>query len=68
MDVGLHGSLIRSASMVGGFAALSGVVSLDGAVSAIEGMVVPGLARWACAEATGAAYEFVRAEKDALAA
>jgi pyruvate ferredoxin oxidoreductase gamma subunit len=67
LDTGRHDGLIRSAAMLGGFAALSRVISLDGAVSALEN-VAPESARRACAEAAGAAYEFVRAERDALAA
>lgn len=58
--------LIRS-SMIGGFAALCPVVSLDSVVSAIEDRG-PGDLAQACVEAAAAAYEFVQAEKEALAA
>lgn len=67
LDLGLHEGLVRSASMVGGFAALSRVVSLGSVVSAIRDRIPESLA-WACEEAAVAAYEFVRAAKEALAA
>jgi len=58
--------MIRS-SMIGGFAALCPVVSLDSVASAIEDRG-PGDLALACVEAAAAAYEFVRAEKEALVA
>lgn len=54
-------------SMIGGFAALCPLVGLDSVVSAIEDRL-PGDMAWAGAEAAAAAYKFVRAEKEALAA
>jgi len=66
-DLGLHQSLTRSASMLGGFAALSRVVSLDSVASAIREKM-PESVGWACEEAAEAAYDFVLAEKQALAA
>jgi len=58
--------VIRS-SVIGGFAALCPVVSLDSVASAIEDRE-PGDLALACVDAAAAAYEFVRAEKEALAA
>jgi pyruvate ferredoxin oxidoreductase gamma subunit len=66
LQLGLHDAVVRSSGLVGGFAALSRVVSLDSVISAINQM--PDSPAWACAEAAMAGYEFVKAEKDALAA
>ena len=63
---GLRDVAVRSSGLVGGFAALSRAVSLDSVISAIDRM--PDSPGWACAEAAMAGYEFVRAEKEALAA
>ncbi len=59
--------LVRCASMVGGFAALSRVVRLDSVVAAIQDKVPASSAR-ACVQAAESAYWFVRIEKEALAA
>jgi pyruvate ferredoxin oxidoreductase gamma subunit len=67
LELGLHDAAIRSSGLLGGFAALSQAVGLDSVVSAIhDGM--PECPARGCAEAAAAAYEFVRAEKEALAA
>jgi pyruvate ferredoxin oxidoreductase gamma subunit len=66
LELGLHNVAVRSSGLLGGFAALSQAVSLDSVISAIERM--PDSPAWACAEAAMAGYEFVRAEKEALAA
>ena len=63
---GLNGVAVRSSCLLGGFAALSPIVSLDSIISAIDRM--RGHPAWACAEAAMAGYEFVRAEKAALVA
>ena len=66
LQLGLHDVAVRSSALVGGFAALSRAVSLDGVISAIGRM--PDSPAWACAEAAMAGYEFVQAEREALAA
>lgn len=66
LQLGQHDVAVRGSSLLGGFAALTRVVSLDSVVSAIDRM--PGSQAWACAEAAMAGYEFVRAAREALAA
>jgi pyruvate ferredoxin oxidoreductase gamma subunit len=66
LEPGLHEASIRSSGMIGGFAALSRIVSLDSVVSAIQAGKAGGPGS-ACTEAAMAAYEFVRAAKEALA-
>jgi pyruvate ferredoxin oxidoreductase gamma subunit len=66
LQLGLHDAVVRSSGLLGGFAALSRAVSLDSVIFAIDRM--PNSPAWACAEAAMAGYEFVRAEKEALAA
>jgi pyruvate ferredoxin oxidoreductase gamma subunit len=66
LQLGLHDVAVSSSGLLGGFAALSRVVSLDSVISAIDRM--PDSPAWACAEAAMAGYEFVQAEKEALAA
>jgi pyruvate ferredoxin oxidoreductase gamma subunit len=61
-----HDATVCGGALLGGFAALTGVISLDGVISAIDRM--SGTPSWPCAEAAMAAYEFVQAEKLALAA
>ena len=65
LQPGLHDVAVCSSGLLGGFAALSRIVSLDSIISAVDRM--PGHPAWACAEAARAGYEFVRAEKEALA-
>jgi len=65
LQPGLHDVAVRSSGLLGGFAALSRIVSLDSIISAVDRM--PGHPAWACAEAAMAGYEFVRAEREALA-
>jgi pyruvate ferredoxin oxidoreductase gamma subunit len=67
LDLGLPDGHVRSAIMAGGFAALSRAVCLDSVVRAIRDRM-PGSAAWASEETAVAAYEFVRAAKEALAA
>jgi pyruvate ferredoxin oxidoreductase gamma subunit len=67
LDLGLPDGRVRSAIMAGGFAALSRVVGIDGVVCAIRDRM-PESAAWASEETAVAAYEFVRAEREALAA
>jgi pyruvate ferredoxin oxidoreductase gamma subunit len=67
LSLGLHDDLVRSACLVGGFAALSRVVSLGSVVSAIRD-TMPKSAAWAGEEVAQAAYEFVRTVRQALAA
>jgi pyruvate ferredoxin oxidoreductase gamma subunit len=62
-----HDAVSRGAGLAGGFAALCRVVGLDAVVRAIEDSV-PGDRARACAKTAAAAYEFVLAEKQALAA
>ena len=66
LQMSLRDVAVRSSGLVGGFAALSRAVSLDSVISAIDRM--PDSPAWACAEAAMAGYEFVRAEREALAA
>ena len=66
LDLGLHDGLIRSAALLGGFAALSRMVSLDGVIAAVQDRM-PQSAAWAGVEAAGAGYDFVRAARQALA-
>jgi pyruvate ferredoxin oxidoreductase gamma subunit len=66
LQVGRHDGAVRGSSLLGGLAALTGVVSLDSVIPAIDRM--SGSPSWDCAEAAMAAYEFVRAERAALAA
>jgi len=66
LQVGRHDAAACGGALLGGLAALTGAVSLDSVVSAVDRM--SGIPPWACAEAAMAAYEFVRAEKQALAA
>jgi len=66
LQPGLHDVAVRGSGLVGGFAALTSIIALDGVIAAIDRM--PGMPAWACAEAAMAGYEFVRAEKEALAA
>jgi hypothetical protein len=61
----VHDLAVCSSGLLGGFAALSRIVSLGAIISAVDRM--PGHPAWACAEAAMAGYEFVRAEKEALA-
>jgi pyruvate ferredoxin oxidoreductase gamma subunit len=67
LDLGPHDGLVRSASMAGGFAALSQVVTLDSVVTAIRDLM-PGSVIEPCLAAAATAYDFVRTEKAALAA
>jgi pyruvate ferredoxin oxidoreductase gamma subunit len=67
LDLGLPDGRVLSAIMAGGFAALSRAVGLDGVVRAIRSRMA-GSTAWASEETAAAAYEFVRAEKEALAA
>jgi pyruvate ferredoxin oxidoreductase gamma subunit len=66
LEPGLHDASIRGSSMIGGFAALSRVVGLDSVISAIKDRTAGHIAP-ACA-AAASAYEFVRVEKEAVAA
>ena len=66
LQVGRHDGAVSGSGLLGGFAALTGVVSLDSVITAIDRL--SGSPSWACAEAARAAYEFVRAEREALAA
>jgi len=66
LQPGLHGVAVRSSGLVGGFAALSRVVGLDSLITAIHR--IDGRPGWACVEAAKGGYEFVRAEREALAA
>jgi len=66
LQPGLHDVAVRASGLLGGFAALSRIVSVDSVIHAVDRM--PGHPTWACAEAAMAGYEFVRAEKEALAA
>ncbi len=66
LQLGRHDATVCSSGLLGGLAALCGVVSLDGVISAIDR--ISGSPSWACAEAAAAGYEFVRVEKQALAA
>ncbi len=66
LEPGLPDGMI-SGSLLGGFAALCRVVSLDSVVSAIQDRMPERPAR-ACAGAAAAAHAFVRAEREALAA
>ncbi len=66
LDLGRHDGLIRSAALLGGFAALSRMVSLDGVIAAVQDRM-PQSAAWAGVEAAGAGYDFVRAARQALA-
>jgi pyruvate ferredoxin oxidoreductase gamma subunit len=65
LQPGVHDLAVCSSGLLGGFAALSRIVSLGAIISAVDRM--PGHPAWACAEAAMAGYEFVRAEKEALA-
>jgi pyruvate ferredoxin oxidoreductase gamma subunit len=60
LGLGRRDGLERSAAMVGGFAVLSRVVSLDSVMSAIRDRMPESVA-WAGEETAGTAYEFVRA-------
>jgi pyruvate ferredoxin oxidoreductase gamma subunit len=63
---GADDPVVRS-SMIGGFAALCRVISLRSVISAIRDTMPEHRAR-VCAQAAAAAYEFVQAEREALAA
>jgi hypothetical protein len=52
LQLGLHDVVVRSSGLVGGFAALSRVVSLDSVISATA--QVPGSPAWARAEVAAA--------------
>jgi len=67
LQPGPHDAVSRGAGLAGGFAALCRVVGLGAVVRAIEDSV-PGDRAPACAQTAAAAYEFVLAEKQALAA
>ena len=66
LEPGADDPVVRS-SIVGGFAALCRVVSLGSVVSAIQD-TIPECRAWVGARAAAAAYEFVQAERKALAA
>ena len=66
LQLGLHDVVVCSSGLIGGFAALTRVVGLDSIISAIDRM--PNSPAWACAEAAMTGYEFVQAEREALAA
>lgn len=67
LEFGPHDGLVRSASMAGGFAALSQVVTLDSVITAIRDLI-PGSVMQACLAAAATAYDFVRTERAAVAA